>query len=133
MSSSSLFPMALYFVLIICIVCGMVLFSFVSGERRNHVRENIPYESGMLPTGPVRGRFSISYYLIAMFFLIFDLEAVFIFAWAVSLKQGGWTAYVEMLIFVAMLMSGLFYIWRQGALNMGLHGKNWKRTGGPSL
>jgi NADH-quinone oxidoreductase subunit A len=96
----------------------MVLIAYFLGERRNHTREDIPYESGMLPTGPVRGRLSVSYYLIAMFFLIFDLEAVFIFAWAVSLKQGGWTAYGEMLIFIAMLMAGLFYVWRQGALEI---------------
>jgi NADH-quinone oxidoreductase subunit A len=85
----------------------MVLISFFFGERRNHNGENIPYESGMKPTGPARGRLSISYYLIAMFFLVFDLEAVFIFAWAVSLKQGGWTAYMEMLVFIAVLMAGL--------------------------
>jgi NADH-quinone oxidoreductase subunit A len=106
----------------------MMLISFFFGERRNHNGENIPYESGMKPTGPARGRLSISYYLIAMFFLVFDLEAVFIFAWAVSLKQGGWTAYMEMLVFIAVLMAGLFYVWRQGGLSMGMHDKNWKRT-----
>ena len=128
MFQSSLLSMTIYFVFIAIIVCSMVLGAYFLGERRDHKRENIPYESGMQPTGPVRGRLSISYYLIAMFFLIFDLEAVFIFAWAVSLKQGGWKAYGEMLIFIAMLMAGLFYVWRQGGLSMGMHDKNWKRT-----
>jgi NADH-quinone oxidoreductase subunit A len=131
MPSSSLVPMAIYFAFILCIVCGMVFISFILGERRNHNGENIPYESGMQPTGPAHGRLSISYYLIAMFFLVFDLEAVFIFAWAVSLKQGGWTAYMEMLVFVAILMCGLVYIWRQGALSMGPRAAGWKRTAGP--
>jgi NADH-quinone oxidoreductase subunit A len=68
-------------------------------------------------TGTTQVRLSVTYYLVAMFFLIFDLEAAFIFAWAVSLRQGGWPAFFEMLIFIVVLLAGLAYLWRQGALD----------------
>ena len=116
---SPLLPLALYGAAVALIVCGMVVTSYFAGGRRKHRPTTPPYESGMTPTGSTHIHLSVSYYLVAMFFLIFDLEAAFIFAWAVSLKQAGWSAFVEMLVFVGVLMAGLGYLWHEGALDWG--------------
>ncbi|MBP1624424.1 MAG: NADH-quinone oxidoreductase subunit [Acidobacteria bacterium] len=73
----------------------------------------------MLPTGSARLHFSAKFYLIAMFFVIFDLEAVFIFAWAVAVPELGWMGYLEVLIFIIVLAATLIYLWRLGALDWG--------------
>ena len=73
----------------------------------------------MPPVGSARLRLSAQFYLVAMFFVVFDLESVFLFAWAVSFRQAGWAGYVEMAIFVAVLAVALVYLWRMGALDWG--------------
>ena len=73
----------------------------------------------IMSTGSARVRFDIKFYLIAMFFVIFDLEAVFIFAWAVSIRETGWPGYAEMMIFIGVLTAALIYIWKVGALEWG--------------
>ena len=73
----------------------------------------------MPPTGSARLRLRASYYLVAMLFVVFDLEAAFIYAWAVSVRQTGWAGYIEILVFVAVLAVGLVYLWRAGALDWG--------------
>ncbi|MBF0559763.1 MAG: NADH-quinone oxidoreductase subunit A [Nitrospirae bacterium] len=93
--------------------------SFVLGQRHKERLTGQPYESGIAPTGTARVRFDIKFYLIAMFFVIFDLEAVFIYAWAVSIRETGWAGYAEILIFIFILMAGLVYLWRMGALDWG--------------
>jgi NADH-quinone oxidoreductase subunit A len=116
---SPLWPLAIYFVVALYIALGMVLLSHFAGERRHHESVSPPYESGMIPTGSTQVRLSVSYYLVAMFFLIFDIEAAYLFAWAVSLRKTGWTAFIEIVIFISILIAGLIYLWRQGALNWG--------------
>lgn len=91
--------------------------SFVLGERHVGRETNTPYESGIKTTGSARIRFSAKFYIIAMLFVIFDLEAVFLFAWAVSAKELGWSGYWAMLIFVAVVVVGLIYEWSAGALD----------------
>ena len=85
-----------------------------------------PYESGIVSEGSARVRFSIKFYLIAMFFVIFDLEAVFIFSWAVAVREVGWAGYLEILFFVAILVATLVYLWRLGALDWGPKGRGEK-------
>jgi NADH-quinone oxidoreductase subunit A len=97
----------------------MILLSFVLGERHKGRTTGEPYESGMPPTGPARMQFDVKYYLVAMFFVIFDVEAIFIFAWAVSVRDLGWPGYVHAVIFVGILLVALFYLWRLGALDWG--------------
>ena len=72
---------------------------------------------GVVPTGGARLRISAKFYLVAMFFVIFDLEAVFLYAWAVSLRESGWPGFVEAAIFIAVLLVGLLYVWRLGGLD----------------
>jgi len=76
-----------------------------------------PYEGGIVSTGSARLRFSADFYLIAMFFVIFDLESVFIFAWAVVVRQAGWLGYVTVVIFAGILLASLAYLWRARALD----------------
>lgn len=95
----------------------MLVISYVLGQKHNERATGIPYESGMLPTGSARLRFDVKYYLVAMFFVIFDLETVFIVAWAIAFRELGWAGYVEILIFIAVLLAGLVYLWRLGALD----------------
>lgn len=88
-----------------------------SPERRRETATGVPYESGIQPTGSAQVRLPIQYYLIAMFFVIFDLEAVFLYAWAVVVKEAGWLGFIEATIFVAILLAALAYLWRIGALD----------------
>ncbi len=114
-----LWPLAVYFAAVIAIVVVMLVLSYVLGQRHREHATGEPYESGIAATGTARVRFDVKFYLTAMFFVIFDLEAVFIFAWAVSLRETGWPGYIEMLIFIGVLMAALAYLWRLGALEWG--------------
>jgi NADH-quinone oxidoreductase subunit A len=110
-------PLLLYLVLVIVLVCGMIGLSYVLGERHREKETGEPYESGILATGSARLRFSANFYLVAMLFVIFDLEAVFIFAWAVSFRALGWAGYLGMAVFTGILLVILAYEWRNGALD----------------
>jgi NADH-quinone oxidoreductase subunit A len=108
--------MAVYFVAVILIVTGMLLVSYILGERHWDRATGQPYESGIISTGSALMRFDVKFYLVAMFFVIFDVEAVFIFAWAIALFELGWIGYVEATIFIGILAAVLVYLWRTGAL-----------------
>lgn len=97
----------------------MLGLSYVLGERHKERETGDPYESGIKTTGSARLRFSAQFYLIAMFFVIFDLEAVFIIAWALGIRELGWAGYIEILIFIGILVAALVYLWRLGALDWG--------------
>ncbi len=110
--------LVLYIALVIGLCVVMLGLSWVLGERTRYTRATLdPYESGILHVGFARYRFSAKFYLMAMFFVIFDLEAVFVFAWAVSARESGWPGYIEMLVFLTILIAGLAYLWRLGALD----------------
>lgn len=117
-ADSALWPFALYFFAVVALVGVMLGLSFLLGERHKERATGQPYESGMPVTGSARLRFDVRFYLIAVFFVIFDLEAVFIFAWAVDLRELGWPGYVEIVIFIGVLLAALVYLWRLGALDM---------------
>jgi NADH-quinone oxidoreductase subunit A len=118
-ADSSLWPLGVYFFAVIALVTLIIALSSVLGERHREKQTAEPYESGIVSTGTARVRFDIKFYLIAMFFVIFDLEAVFIFAWAVSIRETGWPGYAEMMIFIGVLAAALVYIWKVGALEWG--------------
>lgn len=109
----------LYGVLVFVVAGGMMGISFVLGERHSERETEEPYESGVAATGSAQLRFSSRFYLVAMFFVVFDLESVFLYAWAVSARQLGWTGLIEATVFVAVLLAALLYLWRQGALSFG--------------
>ena len=112
-----LWPLAVYLVIVSTLVVAMLGLSFILGERHHNRATGTPYESGILSQGSARVRLSAMFYLVAMFFVIFDLEAVFIFAWAIALREAGWTGYAEATLFITVLLATLVYLWRVGALD----------------
>jgi NADH-quinone oxidoreductase subunit A len=114
-----LWPLAVYFAAIVVIVAAMIGLSYVLGQRHRERATDEPYESGVAATGTARVRFDIKFYLVAVFFLIFDLEAAFLYAWAVAVRETGWAGYAEVLVFTGVLAAALAYLWRLGALDWG--------------
>ncbi len=116
-------PLGVYAVAVLLMVTATLAISFVLGERHTGKATGEPYELGIVPAGPSSVRFSVRFYLVAMFFVLFDLEAVFIYAWAVSLREAGWAGFAEMLFFIGVLLTALAYLWRIGALDWGSIGR----------
>lgn len=114
-----LWPLAAYFVMVLVLVTGVLVLSYILGQRHRERGTGVPYESGVLPTGSARLRIDVKYYLVAMFFVIFDLETVFLFAWAVAFRDLGWAGYIEALVFIVVLVVALVYLWKVGALDWG--------------
>lgn len=117
-STPAMWPLAVFFLLILLLVIFLLGTSFVLGQRKSRAADG-PFECGIVSTGSARLRFGVKFYLVAMFFVIFDLEAVFIFAWAVAARELGWIGYLEVMVFIAVLIAALFYLWRVGALDWG--------------
>jgi NADH-quinone oxidoreductase subunit A len=114
-----LWPLGVYFLAVLFIVAAMLLVSYFLGQRHSERATGLPYESGIVSEGSARVRFSAKFYLVAMLFVIFDLEAVFIFSWAVAGRELGWPGYWELVTFVGILVVALGYLWRVGALDWG--------------
>jgi NADH-quinone oxidoreductase subunit A len=112
-----LWPLAVYFAFVVGLVAVLLVLSALLGERHREPATNLPYESGVVSTGSARLRFGASFYLIAVLFVIFDLEAAFIFSWAVVLRDLGWAGYIEGVVFIGVLLAGLAYLWRSGGLD----------------
>jgi NADH-quinone oxidoreductase subunit A len=127
LTTSTLWPLGLYFFAVLLLAAAILGLSYILGERHTGRANSQPYESGIRPTGTARLRFSVKYYLVAMFFVIFDLEAVFIFAWAAAFRESGWTGYFVMALFIFTLLAGLAYLWRNGALDWSAHKKSAPR------
>lgn len=119
MHTPVLWPLVAYAAAAVALVAFMLSFSYVLGQRHRDRATGEPYESGITSTGTARIRFDVKFYLIAMFFVIFDVETVFIFAWAVALRELGWAGYIEILVFIGILISALVYLWKLGALEWG--------------
>jgi NADH-quinone oxidoreductase subunit A len=112
-----LWPFAVYCTLVGALVASMLVLSYVLGQHHQDRATGTPYESGIVSEGTARVRFSAKFYLVAVFFVIFDLEAVFVYAWSVAVREAGWPGYLELLVFVAILGVTLAYLWRVGALD----------------
>lgn len=114
---------AIYIFGIVFICAFMLAIPVWLGGRTTGRAKNEPFESGIVPAGGARIRFSAKFYLIAMFFVIFDIEALFLYAWAVSVRESGWAGFIEAFIFIFVLLAGLIYIWKLGALDWTAEGR----------
>lgn len=105
-------------ILIIAIIVGVIAMSLgvIFGPKRPTTRKSAPYESGMVPYGPGRRRVSVRYYLIAVLFILFDIEVIFVVSWAVVVRQVGTLGLIAMLIFLGILEVAHLYAWKKGAL-----------------
>ncbi|MGL4355251.1 MAG: NADH-quinone oxidoreductase subunit A [Aeromonas popoffii] len=108
---------AIYVVAAICLCLIMIGLAALLGGRAYGRAKNKPFESGIDSVGNARLRFSAKFYLVAMFFVIFDVEALYLFAWSVSVRESGWIGFIEATIFITLLLVGLIYLWRIGALD----------------
>jgi NADH-quinone oxidoreductase subunit A len=99
------------------LAAGLLTASRLLGKRVRNKVKDMPYESGIVPTGDARQRFSVKFYLVAMLFILFDIEAIFLYPWAVVFRDLRMAGFVEMLIFVVLILAGFFYIWKKGALD----------------
>ena len=121
------FPVLLQVVIALAVATFMLGVSFLLGKRvRNRVKDT-PYESGIVPTGDARHRFSVKFYLVGMLFIVFDMEAIFLYPWAVVYRELKMFAFVEMLIFILLILCGFFYIWKKGALDWSYSGQQETR------
>lgn len=123
------------FLIGILVICCFMLFVPVWLGGRNWGRAKYdPFESGVVSVGGAHIRLSAKFYLVAMFFVIFDVEALYLFAWAVCVREAGWTGFIEVSIFVAVLLIGLLYLWRLGALDWAPASRRRKKNqAGPHL
>ncbi len=116
MTLASYLPLALLLGLGIVLSLAMVGVTRLMGPRATSEVKRAPFESGSVSVGTARERFSVKFYIVALLFIVFDVEAVFIYPWAVLLKELGWSAMISMGIFMSTLVVGLIYVWRKGAL-----------------
>jgi NADH-quinone oxidoreductase subunit A len=110
-------PVLLQAVIAAVIAAALVTLSYVIGHRVKNRVKDMAYECGIAPTGDARQRFSVKFYLVAMLFILFDIEAIFLYPWAVVYKQLRMFAFVEMLVFVVLILAGFFFIWKKGVLD----------------
>ena len=106
-------------VLALVIACALVTLSYAIGRKVKNKVKDMPYECGIVPTGDARERFSVKFYLVAMLFILFDIEAIFLYPWAVIYKtfENKMFAFSEMLVFVLLIVAGFFFIWKKGVLD----------------
>jgi NADH-quinone oxidoreductase subunit A len=115
--TANLLPLIIYFGAVLAITGVMLGGAYLLGQRHHAKAADEPFESGIVPTGDVHVRFSVQFYLLAIFFVIFDMESVFLFAWSVALQEAGWLGFIEALIFISVLIAALIYLWALGALD----------------
>ena len=110
-------PLLVYFLFVIVLVAVVLVVSYLLGQRHSEPATDQPYEGGIVSQGSAHVRFYMRYYMVAMFFVVFDLEAVFLYAWAGAARELGWAGYWGAVLFVATLAAALVYVWRAGALD----------------
>ena len=111
------FPVLVQVAIAALLAAGLIGASSLLGKRAKSPLKDTPYESGMAPVGGARERFSVKFYLVGMIFILFDIEAVFLYPWAVVYRQLKMFAFAEMFVFVALVLVGFFYVWKKGALD----------------
>lgn len=119
--AADLVPLIIYFVAVLAIAGIMLGGAYVLGQRHKAKAADEAFESGIVAVGDVHIRFSIQFYLLAIFFVIFDMESVFLFAWSVAFYESGWPGFIEALIFIVVLLASLIYLWVCGALDWRTH------------
>jgi len=113
-------PLLLHFIIAFAVAGAIVVLSWLIGERKFSRAKMSPYECGMTPIGDARERFSVKFYLVAMLFILFDVEAVFLYPWAVILRELKMFGFWEMLVYIGIVLVGLFYVWKKGVIDWGL-------------
>lgn len=111
------FPVLLQAVIAAAVAGGLVGGGLLLGKRFRNAAKDTPYESGMQPIGSARERFSVKFYLVAMVFILFDIEAIFLYPWAMVFRELKMFAFVEMMLFIGLVLAGFFYIWKKGVLD----------------
>ncbi|HUP04645.1 MAG TPA: NADH-quinone oxidoreductase subunit A [Bryobacteraceae bacterium] len=113
------FPVLIQAIVAMGLAAGLLTVSYLLGKRVSNRVKDMPYESGIVPTGNASERFSVKFYLVGMLFILFDIEAIFLYPWVVIYREPGMAklAFVEMVVFVVLILSGFFYIWKKGALD----------------
>jgi NADH-quinone oxidoreductase subunit A len=119
METTAYWPFAAYFLAVVAITIGMLGLSAILGQRHRERATGEPYEGGIVSTGSARLRLSVRFYLVAILFVIFDLEVIFIFAWAIAVRELGWSGFIGVVVFIAIMLAALIYEWRMGALDWG--------------
>lgn len=114
--AESYVPLLVLFALSGAAALGFVVISHILNPRRPTPQKEMPYESGMIPLGDTRARFSVKFYMVAISFIVFDLEAVFLIPWAVEMRALGWGPFLAVTLFVIVLAVGLVYEWKKGGL-----------------
>jgi NADH-quinone oxidoreductase subunit A len=114
-----LWPLLVYFITVVILLILILALSYLLGQRHRESATGAPYEGGIVSEGTARVRLSAKFYLVAMFFVVFDLEAAFVYAYAVAGRAMGWQAYWEVFIFICVLAAAPVYLWRIGALDWG--------------
>jgi NADH-quinone oxidoreductase subunit A len=112
-------PLLIHFLVTCVLAVAIVTLSWLIGERKPTRAKLSPYECGMTPQGDARERFSVKFYLVAMLFILFDVEAVFLYPWAVILRELKMFGFWEMLVYIGIVLVGFFYIWKKGVLDWG--------------
>ncbi len=114
---AGVFSLVVFTVVVMLFIASQLFLAAWLGEKKMSPEKSRPYECGIIPTGSARFRYPVPFYLVAIFFLIFDVEGAFILTWAVVYREMGLTGYVQMSFFIVLLLAGLFYIWKQGGLD----------------
>ncbi|MDQ2711264.1 MAG: NADH-quinone oxidoreductase subunit A [Acidobacteriota bacterium] len=128
--AQSWFPVLIQILIAIGVAGAMIGLSSLLGQRVKDSIKSSPYESGMKPVGNARERFSVKFYLVAMVFILFDIEAIFLYPWAVVYRQFKLFAFFEMLLFIVLVLCGFFYIWKKGVLNWSTDEQRLERAEG---
>ncbi len=111
--------LTIFSVLILIFVASQLFVAHWLGEKKKSTEKSRAYESGVIPTGTARLRYPVPFYMVAIFFLLFDVEAAFIFSWAIAFKELGWAGWLQISFFIIVLILGLIYIWNKGGLEWG--------------
>ena len=114
--SGAYLPLLLLFGISVATAAGMVVATQILNPRRPTPQKAMPYESGMIPLGDTRARFSVKFYMVAISFIVFDLETIFLIPWAVQMRELGWGVFLAVTLFVIVLAVGLLYEWKKGGL-----------------
>ena len=117
-------PLLIHFILAGALATAIVLLSWLIGQRKPTRAKLSPYECGMTPIGDARERFSVKFYMVGMLFILFDVEAIFLYPWAIILKDLKMFGFWEMMVYIGIVMVGLWYIWKKGVLDWGFGAPN---------